>query len=219
MEVGESPLCYPLLPFSLSVLRRQAGRNRRGSWGLSDRLTDLGLSFSLSYLLRFNCSLLSIASFTLDLNIGSRPRVPVWSTSLHDIRHHASIALAFTLALASGLPLSHCTDNHPEMIQLQSQEQESHVQSLGDELEHLTQQLEETSRQLEDVRWERDEAKREKEEVRRRLGEEVRGLNEGIAGMQVGPLKLRRLQIENVVIIRELIMGTQFVHDRTRSSR
>lgn len=72
---------------------------------------------------------------------------------------------------------------------------------------------------MEDVRWERDEAKREKEEVRRRLGEEVRGLNEGIAGMQVGPLKLRRLQIENVVIIRELIMGTQFVHDRTRSSR
>lgn len=59
----------------------------------------------------------------------------------------------------------------PEMIQLQSQEQESHVQSLGDEIESL-------ARQLEDAKW-------EKEEVRRKFGEEMRALNEGMAGMQV----------------------------------
>jgi len=57
------------------------------------------------------------------------------------------------------------------MIQLQSQEQESHVQSLGDEIESL-------ARQLEDVKWER-------EEVRRKHAEEMRALNEGMAGMQV----------------------------------
>jgi hypothetical protein len=119
--------------------------------------------------------------------------LPWTSTSIVDPgrRHDPHPCITYNMTTLSHsqlvLPTPHCTD-HPEMIQLQSQEQESHVQSLGDELEHLTQQLEETSRQLEDVRWERDEARREKEEVRRRMGEEVRGLNEGIVGMQVGPL-------------------------------
>lgn len=81
--------------------------------------------------------------------------------------------------------------HHVEIIQLQSQEQEAHVQSLGDEIDAL-------GRQVEDLKWEKGETKR-------RNAEEARALNETLAGMQmsIDNLKSERDNAKRMVVLLE----------------